>query len=644
MRSIPTGFFPRSLRLGVGVLMGAILLLAVLSMLISGFIARKTEGLAAAVNQSGSLRMQSYRIGMALADTALTPTQRGAWVSTLAEELEQRLTNPRLVDAIPLHHADSIRAGYDQIVRDWHERMHTALRADLERLRDPSNPLAREHLGLDYLGQVDGFVAHIDTLVGQLEAVTEGRIAMLRLVQTVALTLILTAVLITLVLVQRRVIEPLGALLECADHTRRGDFSIRTRFTGEDELGRVGAAINRMAEDLSGLYADLEERVLIKTRDLERTNHCLELLYEVGQTLHESPLSQPMLHAVLLKIRDRLGLRAVTLCLQNDPDARAGRERVTTRSDLEQRGACSTTGCLACRDAATAEPFLLPIRQGGARAILSFPVADQSQRFGVLIVDLDGGRTLAPWQSPLLTSLAALLGTALSRHRRLGDARRLSLYEERAIIARELHDSLAQSLSYLKIQAARLDALLDPTTVVSTRPVLAELRAGISNAYRQLRELLVTFRLKMDARGLAAALDATVAEFRGRGNTQIRLANRLPRLLLSPHEEIHVLQIVREALSNVSRHAQASHATLRLTASRRGIRVTIEDDGRGLDPALTHPGHHGLTIMRERAASLGGTLRISNRPRGGTRVCLTFPRHDEAPEDDFADRLTARMT
>lgn len=618
--------FQRSLLPRVGALLATVVLLAILSMLISVFIAQTTAGLAAAVNQSGSLRMQSYRIGMTLTDLSVPPARRLEQVKHLAEELEQRLTSRRLVDVIPAQVSQEIRAGYERIVQEWREHLRPALHEDLRRLPESEH---RQPLAPAYLEHVDDFVTRIDRLVGQLEDVTEGRIAMLRLVHLVALILTLAMVLFTLILVQRRVVRPLGALLECADRARRGDFAGRTRFTGGDELGRLGEAMNRMAEDLSRLYEDLEWRVAEKTRDLQRTNHSLELLYALGQTLHESAISAPMLKRVLLQIRDQLGLHAVTLCLQEDPRTHQGRTQVTTRGDQEQRAACSRPGCLACGKAEPARPFALPIRTGGERPLVAFPVTDRDRHFGVLIVDLTAGQELPAWQEPLLASLAALLGSALGRHQRQGDARRLSLYEERGIIARELHDSLAQSLSYLKIQAARLDALVSPATDrLGARLVLAELRDGISTAYRDLRELLSTFRLKMDERGLNAALESTVAEFGERGATEIRLDNRLPPLLLSPHEEIHVLQIVREALSNVVRHAAAKRATLRLTMTQAGIRVTLEDDGRGIDTGALPPGHYGLQIMRERAASLGGTIEIGARSRGGTRVCLTFTQRE----------------
>ncbi|MFZ0788649.1 MAG: type IV pili methyl-accepting chemotaxis transducer N-terminal domain-containing protein [Chromatiaceae bacterium] len=616
--------------LRIGVLLSLIVMLAAVSMLSSVFIARTTEGLAAAVNQSGSLRMQSYRISTALADQSVPAPERAERVARLAGEFESRLASPRLADAIPAETGDEVGAAYRRIRDAWADRMRPPLADHLQQLREPrstpepGSPLAAIH----YLRDVDGFVAEVDDLVGRLERVAEGRIARLQRIQAVVLLLTVLVVAVTLVLVLRRVITPLGELLTCADRARRWDFTGRTRFTGEDELGRLGSAMNRMAEDLSRLHADLEQRVAEKTRDLERTNHSLELLYRIGSRLNDSSISEPLLKRVLKDIQDGLGVGPVTLCLQEDPDQERGRRTLTTRSRREQLGACSRAGCLACRDGPTASAFGLPIGDGTRRRVASFPVGERDERSGVLIVDLaaegDERSQLAPWQARLLGTLAGHLGTALKLERRLREGRRLALYEERGILARELHDSLAQSLSYLKIQAARLTGALDTGDGVQARAVLGELRDGISSAYRQLRELLTTFRLKMDDRGLNAALESTVQEFRQRSTADIVLDNRLPATLLTANEEIHVLQIVREALSNVVRHASARHASVRLELTSDAVEVVVSDDGHGFEGDGDRARHYGLAIMRERALSLDGNLSVESVLSGGTSVRLLF--------------------
>jgi two-component system nitrate/nitrite sensor histidine kinase NarX len=172
------------------------------------------------------------------------------------------------------------------------------------------------------------------------------------------------------------------------------------------------------------------------------------------------------------------------------------------------------------------------------------------------------------------------------------------------------------------------------------------MRTGIASAYRQLRELLTTFRLRMDGAGLGSALAATVREFEARGGLTIRLRDRLPAGLLTANEEVHVLQIVREALSNVVRHAHARTCRVMLDRRAGAACVVVSDDGVG-HPAATGAAraqtgaqagaddaalHHGSTIMRERAQSLDGSLAIEPRAGGGTRVVLRFrPRALQQP-------------
>jgi two-component system nitrate/nitrite sensor histidine kinase NarX len=261
------------------------------------------------------------------------------------------------------------------------------------------------------------------------------------------------------------------------------------------------------------------------------------------------------------------------------------------------------------------------------RRVLSLPLMDTEHNYGVLQLDMPPGKELVQWQTQLLDALSRHIGIAIGTARRTEQSRRLSLLEERAALARELHDSLAQSLAYMKIQVSRLKPLLPDSGQVHSAEageVLAELREGLNSAYRQLRELLTTFRLRIEGEGLAAALQTTVAEFAARGNIPITLEAHLAGCTLTANEEIHALQIVREALSNVLNHAQARQAQVSVTCDSDGaVSATVTDDGIGVhQPAGAH--HYGMTIMEERAKNLGGQLTVENLPTSGVRVTLHF--------------------
>ena len=276
---------------------------------------------------------------------------------------------------------------------------------------------------------------------------------------------------------------------------------------------------------------------------------------------------------------------------------------------------------------------------GSIHDILSVPVGDQKNNNGVLLVGVKPDKELEPWRIQLLETLGKHIGISVDVTRRVTQRRRLALLEERSVMARELHDSLAQSLTYLKIQVTRLSMLTRSGAARSAvDDALNELKEGLEAAYRQLRELLTTFRLQMDGHGLGPALAKTVEDFNARGEVGIVLDDQLKISTFSVNEEIHVLQIVREALSNVVHHSKATRARVSLGfEDDERILICVEDNGIGIPRKTERTHHYGQAIMRERASSLQGDLRIEPQDRGGTKVCLRFQ-----PATTRQNRLSAQ--
>ena len=238
------------------------------------------------------------------------------------------------------------------------------------------------------------------------------------------------------------------------------------------------------------------------------------------------------------------------------------------------------------------------------------------------------GRGLEAWQLELAQTIGRHVGAALAAAERREEHQRLALHEERSAIARELHDSLAQSLSYTKIQLLRLSSLVEGGgDTQASKGVLAELREGVASAYRQLRELLSTFRLKAGEGGLPAAIREVVTDFERRTQVPVTIQDELIGIELKANAQIHLLQIVREALTNIEKHAQAHAVNLSLQRAVDGsLAVTIEDDGVGFAAQASPAQHFGLDIMRDRASLLGGTIDIAPRSGGGTRVASAVSR------------------
>lgn len=604
-----------SLLLRMGGAIAAIALLAVLGMSVSGLVAESTQGSGEAINRAGSLRMQSWHM-TSLYLAAPLPSERDAEKRMLEAILtfEDTLASPAILAMLPRWGDADLSLTYRSIEREWRERIRPRFQA----MAAGGVPDAARRAEL--LADMGRFVDRINQLVKQMEDTTEAKILVMRLVLGVALILTVLVVLLTVHLIHNHLVQPLRGLLTLAASVGRGDLSTRTPHVGEDELGQVGRAFNLMAEDLSKLYEDLESRVRQKTAELTRSNQSLELLYHSIARLHGEAPGKTVYLAVLRDIEQVLGLGHGIICLGEHGGSTG--VAVATTMQPGDSNPCERAECIWCHG--TDQTRISIVSDFHRR--LTLPLADAESQYGVLILEVPEGRQLESWQIQLLEALSRHIGVAIGAERRIEQNRRVALLEERAVIAREMHDSLAQSLAYMKIQVSRLQtALKDPAKRAEADQVLLELREGMSGAYRQLRELLTTFRLKMEGQDLASALRQTVDEFAERGELEIGLEIALEGCPLTPNEEIHVLHVVREALSNVLNHARARWVRVALACLAEGeVAVTVEDDGVGIAKrADLH--HYGMTIMEERARTLSGHVEFASRPEGGTCVTLSFP-------------------
>jgi two-component system nitrate/nitrite sensor histidine kinase NarX len=349
------------------------------------------------------------------------------------------------------------------------------------------------------------------------------------------------------------------------------------------------------------------------------------MLYNTIRHLSKAPVSDTTYDALLHDIEQPLGLGQGNICLMGEEGY--GHQLINTPVVSEVlKQACSPENCSACNSNNTTRVHTISRLSGGLAEVISTPIKDQDHHYGMLMMEIPYGHTLEEWQMRSLEAAAHHIGMSLSYSRQLTEKRRLMLLEERSVIARELHDSLAQALSYLKIQITRLElSLAQGESEEKIQAVIAQLKEGTNSAYRQLRELLTTFRLSVDDGGLRSALEKTVDEFRARSSVEIVLDNRLDCNRLTVNEEIHIHQIIREALSNVIHHAEAKHAVVRLkNRLDQSVVMTVEDDGKGLPENTDIQHHYGLAIMQERARSLHGELIVSDSEKKGTQVQLLF--------------------
>lgn len=259
------------------------------------------------------------------------------------------------------------------------------------------------------------------------------------------------------------------------------------------------------------------------------------------------------------------------------------------------------------------------------KRVIAVPMQYKGKVMGIYNLFLEADRNIPEEVSLLFRSISEHLGMALENARLTRENLRITLMDERQMLANEMHDSLAQTMAYMKMRLALLQESVEDGDCHRSLNYLNEVNEALELAYSNLRELLGQFRNRMDPRGLMPALQDLAAKFRERTGIALELINRVPDLDLTPDQEVQVFHIVQEALANTYKHAAAQQVVVSIELQDDRYRVAIADNGIGMSASEQTPLHFGLAIMRERAQRLGGSITHEGRPGEGTRMELDFP-------------------
>ncbi|HJV62683.1 MAG TPA: ATP-binding protein, partial [Albitalea sp.] len=223
-------------------------------------------------------------------------------------------------------------------------------------------------------------------------------------------------------------------------------------------------------------------------------------------------------------------------------------------------------------------------------------------------------------------TLASHLAGGIESLRAVAADRESAIAGERTLLAQELHDSIAQSLAFLKIQVELLRGALRRGDAAAAEHTVSEIDAGVRESYADVRELLLHFRTRTNAQDIEKALRSTLQKFEQQTGLPTELQIEGHGVPLPTDVQVQVLHVVQEALSNVRKHARATSVHVRVQQSPEW-RIEVVDDGCGFDSAA-RPGesHVGLRIMRERAQRIGAQVAIRSEPGKGTRVSIVVPR------------------
>ncbi len=567
-------------------------MLAFVSLGLAIVFAINAESDAEAINIAGSLRMQSWRLAEQVSTPELADRETLAKFVTIYGNSLHSLSLRRLDTR-----QDEIGDAYRGVLTEWYTQMLPLL--------------STRAYHQAFIDQVPAFVDSIDHMVKALQQHSEYKLRRLLAVALCALLGMLIMGFVTIRFIKVHLLQPINQLGDAADKIRQGVFSnLQLSYFPDNEVGQLTHTFQGMADDLAHLYEHLEDKVAEQTLALTQSNTALHLLYDASRTLGANPYDGNEVSRLITGWQQLLQLQHGYICLSDN----AGSHRLQRIDANGIRDTC-TGECKRC------------IKQLTDQQTQHFPLTLKDQSFGFIYIIMKPNKVLTEESREWLQTFADIVATSLYQHHNRTRERQLLLMEERAVIARELHDSLAQALSFQKIQLVRLKRQLAKQNLTpAVTDIIAELQEGMNNAYTQLRELLRTFRLPVTEGNLEKGLQNTLEEYRRREpDIDFSLNYQLRYCPLDAPHQIHILQIVREAIANAVKHANASNVEICCRQDSQGqVVVTVDDNGQGLSSDPVKPGHFGTTIMKERAQSMNGAITFDKAPLGGTRVALEF--------------------
>lgn len=623
------------------------LLVALLAIGVTLLMSWDLEGGAAAVNQAGSERMRAYRISNLLSQAGLPGAERDQLLLAAvreAQEFERVLVELKTGDpGRPLFLPDepAIRDQFTKLEDTW----NTSIKPAIESLTvQPQLPVDAAKL-FAYRQETELFVDQIDRLVYSIERDISQKTTLLRSLQMGLIVLSVAGTVTLIYLMFLLVVRPVSRLDEGMRRMEEGDFDIRLPIESRDEFGSLAGGFNRMASHLSDLYRNLESKVKDKTQSLELQNQELSTLYEVAALLNRPGTLEEMCRAFLARLIDTLRADggAVRLVEQD-----SGQVHLYVHQNLStplvKEEACLNRGECLCGEVAQSGTAVVKLftgkntqdpgyrcRSEGFSTVTAFPIRSKEQNLGIFNLYFRKAQPVTERERHMLESLGQHLGVAIENQRLVAREKEMAVSEERNLLAQELHDSIAQSLAFLNLQAQMLRDSLDRKNLEEARSGLQEIREGIQESYDDVRELLVHFRTRFGESDVETVITALLARFEADTGIHTGFRQSGTGVPLSPETQIQVLHIVQECLSNVRKHSAARHVKVELEKGQVYV-FRVSDDGRGFDDSIpgVAEGHVGLAIMRERAQRIGGRIQVRSLPGSGTEVTLSLPIVQEA--------------
>ncbi len=528
----------------------------------------------------------------------------------------------------------------------------------LPRTKDPESRLLIDHVEQSWVNfrlQLDNpsaqtistqsalILGQMDAVVSAYEQQAEEKLGRLGLIQSAFLIAAIFLVSQGVFLTRKRIIHPLNSLGEAVKQISSGNLESPLPELSPGEFRKLSHSFESMRQKLVNSRDFLETKVARRTKELSTA-------FEFSQDILAQRDESDLIDSVVERARVLLDGQSAALCILT-PDGNAlemlsnngmltfenGNFRTTEIGyPLQVIGQGNTvtgdTNCDGCRFLSTHERgqcIVSPLKVGdqvyGALCVVRH---DDHSPETVKSIDRDEQRAL----SLLANSAALAIQNAKLTLAEREIAEQSAAELEREKLASDLHDDLAQTLSYTRMKLEELEENLSEHQGANINPALQQISAAVNKAYQQLREALTGIMAppqSIDEFKISLFQSIEMFEMNSGIEANILIKDDLA-LELPDATQKQLLFIINEALSNIRQHAEAKHVNVQIDFDNSEAHYLISDDGLGFDQSIPmEESHFGLHIMRTRVERSGGNFQLISKPGSGTVISCKFPTSDE---------------
>lgn len=603
-------------------LIGAILIVG-LSLNISWHL----EEMGVAINDSGSLRKRVFHIMM------LASNQEPE------ADILHEVSNFKKV-------AEQLRDIPEQNFFD-HQR-HNKLNLEISRIEIALDQfIQKQRAGFpisttEYRQTAEQLANQISGVVTIIEQDNTESIERLRILQMLLIIMALLSAVASSRLLRKLVILPLNQLYQGIDHLTQGRLGTQVSVELNNEFATVADGFNIMSARLKELYDHLEDKVADKTQALSQRNEELLFLYETTTLIQNATDQVALMTQFLQKIVEYGNAQSGSIRLLNK-----NRHQLEILAEenlpdiIKDASHCNILNHCYCGKGLYEGSFVIhkrDDRDNSARLLcqdyisdylVTIPIHHMGEKLGVITLYFEAESALTEELAQLIETVTAQFAMALVKIRLTALDKQLAILEERNHLAQGLHDSIAQSLAFIKMQLPLLERALTEENHPLQQQTLSFIKEGIEECYLDIRELLSNFRVRIAQGSFGNTIHSVIERFEHQYHLTVK-SHITPMIDLSPEAQLQVIFILQEALSNIRKHAQASEVSVTITQDEKIFQMIITDNGVGFDLAQLNEfekqGHLGTKIMRERIQKVGGKLQFKQNTPQGTVVDVTIQR------------------